>query len=140
VEHVLALGGLAILLARLACELHREGLEDGFLFFFLSELCDGVRVLSGELTEQNKTHTPPCQITLLLSALSKGKFVQGRVVRMETCSSLLLSHTAAAAARMLHLLTRKKHWSVYRRSFKRAFNIKWVYPRHYLTGDGQLCR
>ena len=34
VEHVLALGGLAILLARLACELHREGLEDGFLFFF----------------------------------------------------------------------------------------------------------
>jgi hypothetical protein len=30
-KHVLALGGLAIILALLACEFHRERLEDGFL-------------------------------------------------------------------------------------------------------------
>ena len=40
VKHVLALGGLAIILALLACEFHRERLEDGFL--------EGLKKLSEE--------------------------------------------------------------------------------------------
>jgi hypothetical protein len=54
-EHVLAVRGLAVLLARCARELHAERLEDGFLFFVSMYIIHDVCVCVLENTEQQKT-------------------------------------------------------------------------------------
>jgi hypothetical protein len=88
VKHVLALGGLAIILALLACEFHRERLEDGFL----EGLKKIIRREQGQSDSQCHVtwkHCWPWQIMLLLQVLSKGKYMYLLVARIKRCSSLL---------------------------------------------------